>query len=1403
MAGEPLLAELALDISPAIEALQPLSDALTELATNFSTALGDAISGLTELTAAPVAVTADTSELDTSIADALDAPRPPIDIEGDPTALTDSIDSAVADIAPPVVPVDADVTAAQTSVDSLSGTPIDIPVEADTSGAQDEIDSLGASATDASGSGSSSGSGRGGLLGLADASAAVGAATGLAEGNVSGLSGVVGGLGSGLGGAVTAAAGFTAFLGETVNLAADAQAQQARFNETFGAFGKQVEQINVGGLTGSLSDLAAQSGTTNAALESSASRIGALGFGSGATADQVVKTTDSILALGLQASVTNPQLGTAADVTDRLTRLLQTGGARLSLYGISLSTTAISAEALRENIGTAADQLTPFEKLAAGATLATEQLGNSIGTRFALGAQNAEVQFRALKTSITETLTAIGGPLLQPAETILSSLAPIAQSLGEDLGLAAQAGAPFIENVIVPLAHLQVGALNDLGVVLQKITDIENQASSKSGGGILGDLEKFTFGGGVLAFLDHGKKSTDDLAASADALAAKQDQVAAQTQLAGQAQAASTVSASTLTTAQKAINAAVSDGSVTLADATTVAKAYGISQAQAAQDITDAESAQDSLTASNILGTTAYGNLVDEIATGNLAIPDATAALEKMGFSADGAATAANALSSAISAAVSGIVKDLPQASDAASTWQKDLSAAFSQASSDASKHTGNIKNDLASLVADADPAKFAADLEQQTADSLQFTENIQTLLSEGLGRLAGFVAQQPLDVAGPLAKSLASNQAKAEVAQSALDLSRSVTDGAKSFFDQHASALGLDFGTQLADGVTVSGPEVGNALALLGTNVSDRFKANFVIDTNQAIAAAQNKLAADPRISQAAGEAGLKAAQSFYGPLTLSQFVSLALQGAANATAADQSVPTAAAKKGSDTAAAFKPDLSTPAGAALAGANTTISTFTQLEGTAQTLGNDVGTQFGEGMAAGIVSTATQVAIAAETIAVNAETSAKAVLGIKSPSTVGIGIGQQFVAGISLGLADTPALVVASSAIATTLVGQLKADLASLTASTSSTLSGATSSLASSALSSLPTVGNEISTFSQNLSSALSAQSSALSAVHKDYTTFGQDQQKVTDLSGKAFLAGIQLAAAQKAYDDQVKADGTKTSAAQKANLKDLSDALAVAKSAYDSFSSSVRSAQSTLSSAGQQIGTDSKALGAATKALAVDSNAATFIKNLNDQTDASKRFESDLAKLVKEGLPDLASQLADAGVATAGKLADALAASPAKAKSANAAVEHANTFATAYQKELTTLFGTSGAVTTAQTAGEATGTALTTGITSGLAAGGQSISAALNAQIAAVPKLTLNPQPITALAPVKAIAPVASSAPITLSGASISSGTQTLDLDLTIVLQDGKTVKAKTSVPVPKATGNLKQKVVAAVHAS
>lgn len=1604
--AEALIEELTLDIQPALDALEPLGAALTQLATDFAASISDALASLSETTAAPVSVdvTADTSGLDSGIADALDAPRPPIDVEGDTSVLTGQIDDATSTVATiPVdadtseataaigalstddavqVPVTADVTAASDAISTLDNQDVEVTVDADTTAAADSIDNLGGSAGGADSS----------LSALKATATGLGVATGVAAGETGSLTGAIGGLGEGFGAAIAGGAALTAFLGETIHLAADAQAQQARFNSVFGASAEILNNISVGGLNTSLEELSKTTGTTVSDLEASASRIGLLGTTSGATAPQVAGVASQVLALAGTFSVVNPRLGDAATIADTLSRAFITGRTRaLVPYGIALTQAQITQEALTETQKASADQLTGYDKLVAGVTLALQAQGNTLGTQFAQGAQNAQVQLRALKVDLEETLIAVGGPLLQPAVQSFQDLLPVAQQVGIVLGNVAQIILPLVADLGPPLKVLADGlgfVADGVSAVGDDIDAVESPLGAATVGiGLLaaafaagvtpalafgaavdiatGPIGLVAAGLGLLAgeglferYSKQAEQATIDTSSLSEAFSAtatggnqfvgtinnvnaaldtfiqkqltvgksgqqpidalnalgvstsqfesvisgSQDaydkfvasllntapttdaeqaqinlsNVLGQTRDSLEAGAAATLKSAVqtglLTQANtaahgglEAINLGIGDqlallrelqpvldaaaakqlaltnatalqkqafetlsdgiarGTTTAADAATVATQLGISTADATTFINAQAAAVSAAKDATIEATPAAQRLVDQLQTGVITTRQAQAGFADLGISIGGISTFTSAAASAVTSFISSVNGALPSAGDAIDKFGSDVKAAFTKASDDAAKGTGDIKADLKSLADDSDPARFAANLNQQTANILTFTSNLSTLINEGFGPLAASLAAKGPEAAGALASGLASSPAKAKIAAAAEELNQTAINGldalAKSHFPQLQTA-GQNAGTAITQGISQGvdqgTPGIAASVDKASTAASAHFTPNFADPIPTAFKAAATALAADSSVSNAAGQKGLEALAAFenaYGPASNATAAQVALAGAHDAIAADPSLAVAAGQKGKQAADAFKPDIAGAAQTQISKAATLIPSLVNLPNVTGLLGVSAGEAFGQGLANGIGEKDQAIADAATAAALAAEAAANKALGIQSPSTVGITIGQQFVAGVAVGLADTAPAVAASSALSDALVKKLQDELANAgTAATAQqSAQQALTSFISTATGALPTAADSISTFSQNLSSALSAQSSALSAVHKDYATFGQDQTKVTDLQLKAFEAALQLNVAQKAYDDQVKADGSKTTAAQKANLKDLSDALGVAKSAFESYSSAVRSAQSATSSAGQQIATDAKTLSAANKTLTEASSANAFISNLNAQTAAAQRFGSDIAKLVHEGFPELAKELSTEGVNTAGKLAEALASSPAKAKSANAAVLHAEAFSTSFSKELTALFAPGGAAgSVAATAGQQTGQSLTTGLTTALAAGTSNALKTFNAQVAqsaaAIPKIDLTPSKITPLALPKAIPPIIPATPLILTApvvGGVGTAGSTLELNLSIVLDDGRVVTAKTNVPVPATKGNLTQRVVAEVHAS
>lgn len=1683
-----LVEPLALDIQPALDALEPLGEKLSELATGFADQLSEALGSIGQ-ESAPVVVTADTTELDTGIADALDAPRPPVDVDADTDTLTASItdavvnapvdpvivdgdtdllDSSIQDAVDQEIPpltitgdttelsdaidaatqggeatiqISADASELQSTIDGLTVDPIQVPVELDTGEADDQLNSLSDSASNAIG-----GSGKG-VLGLASAVGGLAEISPLAEGETQGLVAKIAGLTPETAAAAGGVAALAGFIGEATNQAASAQAQTNRLSATFGGLEDQLQHINVGGLSISLKDLGTESATSSTKLDSSASRIGEMGKSAGAAGPQIVGTTQGILALSGAAAVTNPELGDTADVADRLSRLLQTGGPRLAQYGISLSSAAIRAEALKENVGKTAAELTPFDKLVAGTTLALAQQGDTLGTKFAAGAKNAQIELRSLKVTLEESLTAIGGPLLDPLVTSLKSLLPVGVEVGAVLGDVAQIVLPLLGSLaplLIPvgaglklvgdglqgvqkllspldgtLGAVVVGlgllgfavakvipdlielafagdlALGPVGWVVAGVTALgllggaldlfghhSHQAaidttsldtafdaakgSASQYANVLGNLNKSTedylntalkvkvsgstgfdtinklgtsfsavqsaltgTDAGFTAFLTNitntqarinlsdgafshfqdtllaGRKKLEDnagetlAAAEASGLLTKKQIAAAQATntlkgenddyghsivdnvtvlrqlapalaIAAQKQSEQSLANFRGSDSFTSFSKAVAAGAVSLADAQTVATEYNLTNAQAIQVITDLEAAQDKQAATTVQGTAAFRQLVDGIARGTVSIPDAEARLQALGFSIDGAKTAAANLAQGIQSAVSKIVSNLPQASTAASQWATDVGNAFQKAQQDAQSGTGNISADLKALADSKDPQRFFDNLVKQSEQIAGFEGNIKKLIKEGLGNIGGFLAQQPIDVAAPLAAAIASDPSKAKTRAAVFQLAQQISGPqAQKFFTDHAQQLGLATGTDLGNGIIVGGtPAVDHAAAV----VASRFKPDFKGAVTPQIRAAATALQNDPTITQAAGEKGIKVAEGLGNVSGVGETVTIALRAAHDAVSTDTSVPGAAAESGAKTGAAFKPDLAKgTTDGVTAASNTLLGAAISLGLAASEVGVAIGQNFDAGFAAGITDNSSVVVTSATTLGTTAEQALKDSIKVKSPSQVARAIGQQFSAGLGIGITDGGSLVAAAGTqVADDLVAQLKAALAAAGTGTGGTTNQAVDQLFSSASGALGSVGASISKFSSDLTNAQQKRVQAATAEHKVDVTLGRDQVDQAKLLKETGIAYGVLSVAQEQYnalagttDSAVKAStanrdaakkqlteatnalsGFKTvqqetsteattalqtlnaaktkydslsssstrssSGVSKQALTDAKNALHDAQSTFDHFNNQLDSATKKTASALQRVQDAARGLKQAQHQLDVASDPGTFTRNLNAQTAAGNKFAKDLAKLNREGFTDLAKQLAAEGPEVAGALAAGFAKSSAKAKAAESAIDHANQFATSYQAELEKLFGQgSAAVTAAGLVGSATGAALVQGLKVTVGQGVGQVAGQVAQQLGAVkltPKLDLTPAARIPLgAPQKAIPPVAFGTPVQLlplGGTAVAQGSQTITMDLTINLEDGRTVHAQAEVPLPQAP-SLASRVVAEVNAS
>lgn len=106
--------------------------------------------------------------------------------------------------------------------------------------------------------------------------------------------------------------------------------------------------------------------------------------------------------------------------------------------------------------------------------------------------------------------------------------------------------------------------------------------------------------------------------------------------------------------------------------------------------------------------------------------------------------------------------------------------------------NNAKIHKDYAKLVADNDPAKFTKVLVANTVQTAQFMKNLQTLVTEGFGELAGQLALKGPEAAASLASGFASDAGKAKIANAAVELGQETTNKYTAFLKQNFPALSL-----------------------------------------------------------------------------------------------------------------------------------------------------------------------------------------------------------------------------------------------------------------------------------------------------------------------------------------------------------------------------------------------------------------------------------------------------------------------------------------------------------------------------------------------------------------------------------------------------------------------------------
>jgi hypothetical protein len=308
---------------------------------------------------------------------------------------------------------------------------------------------------------------------LENASEVLSATTGALGGNVGAIVGKLGPYGAALG----AVAGATGLL---VSSSIKGQAATERFNTILGEQAKVVERIDIGGLDTSLGELTLSLGSSGAATRQVAASLFQLQVSSGATNEAAAETTKQMIALAANAVATNPAIGSVDEAVQGLSAGLARGGRSLVQYGISLNQHDITERAVKDT-GKLAEELTVADKSAAGARIAMERLGGSIGTTVAAGSEKAEIQIRRLHAEISSAISAAGKPLVAPVLEVFRALGPDVVQIVRLLGTTLQLLTPAL-SAITDILHVLEPELKLTADLLEAVSKDSNKLSLDSSG---------------------------------------------------------------------------------------------------------------------------------------------------------------------------------------------------------------------------------------------------------------------------------------------------------------------------------------------------------------------------------------------------------------------------------------------------------------------------------------------------------------------------------------------------------------------------------------------------------------------------------------------------------------------------------------------------------------------------------------------------------------------------------------------------------------------------------------------------------------------------------------------------------------------------------------------------------
>ena len=408
---------------------------------------------------------------------------------------------------------DADTSAAEEAIESVPDG--DVEVTANTDQAEAALDQVSQKVAETT-----------------DATSALGEAATGALGGMGGLGGAAGGAAQGLGASAVAGGAAAAGLFSFAQAAIDAESAGQRFQLITGPLGDELADIDVGGLSGDIGELALQLGSSDEAMLNATASFVTFGESTGASSDQIVVASDNINALALRAVALNPSLGDAGEVAQRLATALARGGRATTQFGIGLTSAEINARAMADTGKTNAAELTQFEKAAAGAALSVERLGSSMGDDFADGAENARTEWNRMTESLGEAQEQLGGAMLPAIENITEAVTELGDGLANlspsDFlaGLWDISGPGMFANGMFDLRDAVMGTSSDLeaqatvvegsstawGAAAEQV-DAYEQAQSAAADAVAGTLPTL---GGVIGEVDRAGEAFGVLNASSD-----------------------------------------------------------------------------------------------------------------------------------------------------------------------------------------------------------------------------------------------------------------------------------------------------------------------------------------------------------------------------------------------------------------------------------------------------------------------------------------------------------------------------------------------------------------------------------------------------------------------------------------------------------------------------------------------------------------------------------------------------------------------------------------------------------------------------------------------------------------------------------------------------------------------